>query len=72
MGDARPGQVAEVKDLARELTKVFELKGPPGGPERALRLFQEAVEREETTAELARRVLGYLFRVCHDKCLLFE
>ena len=37
----------------------------------ALQLFQEAAERDEATAELARRVLGYLFRARYDQGLRF-
>jgi tetratricopeptide (TPR) repeat protein len=38
----------------------------------ALRLFHEAAEREVATAELARRVLRYLFRARHDEGFRFE
>jgi len=36
-----------------------------------LQLFQEAVERDESTAELARRVLTFLFRSRWDEGLRF-
>jgi hypothetical protein len=65
-------RAAEVKVLARELEKVFESKGVHREALAALRLFQEAAEREEATAELARRVLHYLFRARHDQGLRFE
>jgi tetratricopeptide (TPR) repeat protein len=65
-------RTAEVKSLARELAAVFESKGVHREALAALRLFQEAAEREEATAELARRVLRYLFRARHDQGLRFE
>lgn len=65
------GRVAEVKVLARELEKVFNSKGVHREALGALRLFKEAAEREEATAELGRRVLGYLFRARHDEGLRF-
>ena len=66
------GRAAEVKVLAGELTKVFESKAVHREALGALRLFKEAAEHEAATAELARRVLGYLFRARHDEGLRFE
>lgn len=65
------GRAAEVKVLAGELSKVFESKGVHREALGALRLFQEAAEQDEATAELARRVLGYLFRARYDQGLRF-
>jgi len=65
-------RTAEVKVLARELEKVFKSKGVHREALGALRLFREAAEREEATAELGRRVLGYLFRARHDEGLRFQ
>jgi tetratricopeptide (TPR) repeat protein len=65
------GRTAEVKVLAGELTQVFESKGVHREALAALRLFQEAAEREAATADLARRVLGFLFRARHDQGLRF-
>jgi tetratricopeptide (TPR) repeat protein len=65
-------RTAEVKALARELAQVFESNGVHREALAALRLFREAAEREEATAELARRVLGYLFRARYDRGLRFE
>lgn len=65
------GRTTEVKVLARELTVIFESKGVHREALAALRLFQEAAEREEATAELARRVLRYLFRARYDQGLRF-
>ena len=66
------GRAAEVKELAKGLAKVFESKGVHREALASLRLFQEAAEREAATAELARRVLGYLFRARYDRGLRFE
>ncbi len=65
------GRTAEVKVLAKELSKVFESKGVHREALGALRLFHEAAEQEAATAELARRVLGYLFRARYDEGLRF-
>ncbi|MFY9820182.1 MAG: helix-turn-helix transcriptional regulator [Thermoanaerobaculia bacterium] len=65
------GRAAEVKGLSKELTKVFESKGVHREALGALKLFKEAAEREEATAEQARRVLGYLFRARNDEGLRF-
>jgi len=64
-------RLAEVKILARELTVLFSAKGVHREALAALRLFQEAVELEHATAELARRVLRYLFRARYDPSLRF-
>ncbi|MBW8875678.1 MAG: helix-turn-helix transcriptional regulator [Acidobacteria bacterium] len=66
------GRRSEVKALAGELTKVLDSKGVHREALAALRLFKETAVREEATAELARRVLGYLFRARHDQGLRFE
>lgn len=66
------GRSTEVKKLALELARVFESKEVHPEARAAIRLFQSATEREEATAELARRVLRYLFRARHDQDLRFE
>jgi tetratricopeptide (TPR) repeat protein/transcriptional regulator with XRE-family HTH domain len=65
------GRTAEVKALARDLAEVFDEKGVHREALAALRLFQEAAERDAATAELARQVLGFLFRARHDQGLRF-
>src|SRR3954469_20701449 len=65
------GRTAEVRSLTPSLAEVFESKGVHREALAALRLFQEAAEREEATADLARRVLGYLFRARYDQGLRF-
>jgi len=62
----------EVKVLTQELPRVFESKGVHREALAALRIFQEAVEREAATAELARSILCFLFRARHDQGLRFE
>jgi len=66
------GRPAEVKALADDLAQVFADKGVHREALAALRLFHEAAERAEATAELARRVLRFLFRARHDQGLRFE
>jgi tetratricopeptide (TPR) repeat protein len=66
------GRPAEVKELAHGLEKVFKSKGVHREALGALKLFHEAAEGEEVTAEQARRVLGFLFRARHDEGLRFE
>jgi tetratricopeptide (TPR) repeat protein len=66
------GGVAEVKALARELAVVFDSKGVHREALAALRLFQKAAEQESVTAELARRILGYLFRARYEPGLRFQ
>jgi phenylpyruvate tautomerase PptA (4-oxalocrotonate tautomerase family) len=66
------GRAAEVKALAEELTEIFAENGVHREALAAVRLFQEAAATEEASAELARRVLRYLFRARHDPELRFE
>jgi tetratricopeptide (TPR) repeat protein len=66
------GLAAEVKRISRELAVLFDSKGVHREALAALRLFREATEQDEATAELARRVLRYLFRARHDPGLRFS
>ncbi len=66
------GWPAEVKKLAPKLTEVFESKGVHREALAALRLFQQAVECDEATTELARQILRFLFRARHDQELHFK
>ena len=66
------GRTTEVKILSQELAAVFESEGVHREALAALRLFQEAAERETATTELTRRVLRYLFRARYDQGLRFE
>jgi hypothetical protein len=65
------GRTAEVKAVTPALAAAFEAEGVHAEALKALRLFQQAVDREEATAELARRVLSFLFRAQHDPALRF-
>ena len=62
----------EVKALTLELTKVFESKGVHREALAALHVFQKAAESEAASAELASRVLRFLFRARHDRVLVFD
>jgi hypothetical protein len=66
------GRTAEVKALAPRLSELFKAKGVHREALAALRIFQEAVEQETATADLARRVLRFLFRARHDQGLRFS
>lgn len=65
------GRTAEVQRLAGGLRECSRTRGSTREALAALRLFQEAAEREEATAALARRLLAYLFRARHDEALRF-
>lgn len=65
------GATARVKQMAAELVKKFQELGVHREAVAALEIFQEAAEREEATAELARRVLEFLFRARWDEGLRF-
>lgn len=65
------GRTAEVQAVTPELAAAFEAEGVHVEALKALRLFQEAVDREKATPDLARRVLGFLFRARHDPALKF-
>jgi tetratricopeptide (TPR) repeat protein len=65
------GRAAEVRALTPRLAKVFDSKGVHREALAALGLFKEAAEREEASAELAHRVLDYLFRARYDQVLRF-
>jgi tetratricopeptide (TPR) repeat protein len=65
------GRAAEVKELAKGLAKVFEANGVHREALAALRLFHEAAEHEAATADLAQRVLRFLFRVRWDEGIRF-
>jgi tetratricopeptide (TPR) repeat protein len=66
------GRTAEVKALAPRLSELFTAKGIHREALVALRIFREAVEGETATADLARRVLRFLFRAQYDQGLRFS
>lgn len=65
------GQTARVKELTAELVAKFREMGIHREALAALQLFHEAAEREKATAEMARRVLEFLFRARWDEGLQF-
>jgi tetratricopeptide (TPR) repeat protein len=68
----REGHTAEVKALARQMEPVFRDQGVHEEARKALDLFRRAVERETVTAELARRLVVYLYRAQGNPKLRFE
>jgi len=65
------GRTAEVKHLARQMVTVFQEQGVHREALAAVRLFQEAAERERASVELVRRLADYLRRARHDAALRF-
>ena len=65
------GKTAEVKAMTLKLAEAFESEGVHHEARKALELFREAAQQEAATAELARRVLGFLFRARHNPALRF-
>jgi tetratricopeptide (TPR) repeat protein len=66
------GRTAEVRKLVREMAPIFESQRVHREALAALRLFREAVQRERATAELARRMVAYLYRARNNPELRFE
>jgi tetratricopeptide (TPR) repeat protein/DNA-binding XRE family transcriptional regulator len=66
------GRTGEVKRLSEEMYWIFKAQGVHQEALAALRLFCEAATREEATADLARRLIGYLTRAQSHPGLRFE
>jgi transcriptional regulator with XRE-family HTH domain len=66
------GRTAEVKRLTAGMLWIFEAQGVHQEALAALRLFCEAVQKEEATAGLARRVTEYLRKARHNPELRFQ
>lgn len=66
------GRTAEVRVLATGLVRVFASEEVHQEAQAALTLFLEAVEQETATADLARRLLRFLFKAQYDSRLRFE
>jgi tetratricopeptide (TPR) repeat protein len=66
------GRTAEVKRLAEEMYWIFNAQEVAKEVLEALRLFCEAAKQEEATTELARRVVEFLQKACHQPNLRFE
>lgn len=65
-------RAAKVKELAREMAPIFRAQGVHREAIAALKIFRDAAEEEEATAELARQVVDYLCRARHDPGLKFQ
>jgi len=70
--DLREERYAEVRSLAEEMAWIFSSKKIHREALAALALFRRAAEREQATAELAGRMVRYLYRAQHDPELRFE
>jgi transcriptional regulator with XRE-family HTH domain len=66
------GRIAETKTLSEEMFWIFKAQGVHQEALAALRLFSAAASKEEATAELARRVAGYLAKARCQPGLRFE
>jgi tetratricopeptide (TPR) repeat protein len=66
------GRTAETRTLSEEMFWIFKAQGVHQEALAALRLFAEAAQKEEATAELARRVAGYLTKARCRPELRFE
>jgi tetratricopeptide (TPR) repeat protein len=62
----------EVKVLARQMAPIFQVQGVHREALAALQLFRDAVEKEEATADLARRLVDYLHRARYVPSLRFQ
>jgi transcriptional regulator with XRE-family HTH domain len=66
------GRTAKVKELARQMAPIFRAQGVHREAIAALKVFRDAAEQEEATAELARQIVDYLCRARHDPGLKFQ
>jgi tetratricopeptide (TPR) repeat protein len=65
------GRTAEVKTLAGQMVVIFREQGVHREALAAVRLFQEAAEREQASIELVSRLADFLRRARHDAELRF-
>lgn len=65
-------RAAEVKALTPELARIFHSNGIHPEALAAVQLYLDAVEREEASAEFARKVLRFLCRARYDLALQFS
>lgn len=66
------GRTQEVKKLSAGLVPIFEQQGVPEEAGKALALFCQAVEKELVTAEMARKIVAFLYRAQGNSNLRFE
>lgn len=64
-------RTAEVKALTSGLARIFSSNGIHPEALAAAQLFRDAVEREQASANQARKVLRFLFRARYDQSLRF-
>jgi tetratricopeptide (TPR) repeat protein len=66
------GRTDAVKRLARQMVPIFQAQGVHREALAALKLFQDAAEREALTVDLARRLAAHFQRVRYNPGLRFE
>lgn len=66
------GRAPEVRSMAGETLWIFRSQGIHREALAALHVFWDAVQQEAATAELAHRVIRFLYRAQHDPGLRFE
>jgi tetratricopeptide (TPR) repeat protein len=66
------GRISDIRSLGRQMLWIFQTQGVHREALAALRLFQEAAERETATAEMVRELIAYLHRARYDPELRFE
>lgn len=59
---AEQGRAEEVKTIARSLVPIFQTNDLPRETLAALTIFRQAAEKEEVTAEFARRIATHVHR----------
>ncbi len=69
---AEQGLVQDVKNLARNLVPILQVRNVHPEVLAALVVFRQRAEREEVTAKFAREVLSYLRKARHHPGLHFE
>jgi transcriptional regulator with XRE-family HTH domain len=69
---ATENRTEEVKTIARSLVPIFQANDLPKETLAALTLFRQAAEKEEVTAELARRLAAYVHRAQFNPELRFR
>lgn len=66
------GRTSEARTLAEQMKWIFGSQGIETEALAALRVFYEAARHEVATADLARRVIRFLYRAQHNPGLKFE
>jgi transcriptional regulator with XRE-family HTH domain len=66
------GRTAEVRTLVGEMLWIFRAQGVHREGLAALQIFYDAARKETATAELAQRLVSYLYQAQHDPELRFD